>query len=63
MKLQGTNIEQCIRQFEKKISVGPVYVCTCCHQTWFSDAKSLYISLPIGFQQHLTHYKSVDNEE
>jgi hypothetical protein len=24
-KLQGTNIEQCIRQFEKKISVGPVY--------------------------------------
>ena len=65
--MQGTNIEQCIRQFEKKISVGPVYVCTCCHQTWFSDsvvhAKSLYISLPIGFQQHLTHYKSVDNEE
>jgi hypothetical protein len=63
MKLKRTNIEQCIRQFEKKISVGPVYVCTCCHQTWFSDAKSLYISLPIGFQQHLTHYKSVDNEE
>ncbi|XP_070561973.1 uncharacterized protein [Ptychodera flava] len=36
----GTHIEECIQIFHKKIAVGPIYVCTCCHQTWFEHSVS-----------------------
>lgn len=42
-------------------------MCTCCHQTWFSDsvvdAHSLHDSLAACIQHCLTNYKSVDNIE
>ena len=31
----GSDIDVCIYLFHKSISVGPVYICSCCHQTWF----------------------------
>ena len=29
------DIKECIEQFHSSIAVGPLHVCTCCHQTWF----------------------------
>ena len=29
------DIKECIKQFHSSIAVGPLFVCTCCHQTWF----------------------------
>ena len=41
----GSNINTCIQLFHKNISVGPIYICSCCRQTWFkqsvSETKSL----------------------
>jgi len=66
-KVHGATLDECVRLFERKVSIGAIYVCTCCHQTWFSDsvvdAKSLRSSLPLDCQQHLTNYKSVDDIE
>ena len=28
-------IKESIKQFHSSIAVGPLFVCTCCHQTWF----------------------------
>ena len=28
-------IDDCIKEFHASIFVGPLHVCTCCHQTWF----------------------------
>ena len=35
------SIEERIKQFHANIAVGPLFVCTCCHQTWFSKSVSL----------------------
>ena len=32
------NIKECISHFHDVIAVGPTFVCTCCHQTWFSHS-------------------------
>ena len=29
------SVVECLKQFEENIAVGPLFVCTCCHQTWF----------------------------
>ncbi len=28
-------LENCISSFLDSVAMGPVYICTCCHQTWF----------------------------
>lgn len=33
----GTNIVACVEKFHNSIKSGPVFVCTCCHQTWFHE--------------------------
>ena len=35
------SIEESIKQFHSDISIGPLYVCTCCHQTWFRKSVSM----------------------
>ena len=34
-------IEETIKQFHLDISIGPLYICTCCHQTWFRKSVSM----------------------
>ena len=34
-------IEDAIKQFHSDISIGPLYVCSCCHQTWFRKSVSM----------------------
>ena len=60
------NIEECIKQFHSDISIGPLYVCTCCHQTWLRKSVSMLKNTHIDVQsrrQHCTTYTSVNNEE
>ena len=60
----GTDIKSCIELFHKNISVGPLFVCSCCHQTWFRHSVSSVSCLNEKQQQKfLTGLKSVSNEE
>ena len=60
------SIEESIKQFHLDISIGPLYVCSCCHQTWFrksvSMLKNTHISAEIR-RLHCTGFASVGNEE
>ena len=60
----GTNINTCIELFHKRISVGPVYICSCCHQTWFKDSVTKVLANSnLSNSQYLSGKISVDNEE
>ena len=48
----GITLSRCIENFHESISLGPVFVCTCCHQTWFQHSV---IQVTLGM-------KSVDIE-
>ena len=59
-------IEEAIKQFHSDISIGPLYVCSCCHQTWFRKSVSKLMNVHISAeskQQHCTDFISVNNEE
>ena len=59
-------IEESIKQFHSDISIGPTYVCTCCHQTWFRKSVSMLKNTHIDVQSrrlHCTNYTSISNEE
>ena len=34
----GQNLTECVSHFHDTIAIGPTFVCTCCHQTWFSHS-------------------------
>ena len=56
----------CIKQFHSDISVGPLYVCTCFHQTWFRKSVALLKNTHIPAEsriQYCTGFISVNNEE
>ena len=36
----GSTVEKCIELFHSSTSTGPIYVCSCCHQTWFSESMT-----------------------
>ena len=63
----GSQLIDCIRKFEEKMSIGPVYICSSCHQTWFSDsvvhAKSIKTSGKSVVSACLTDLTSVDGKE
>ena len=59
-------IEEAIKQFHSDISIGPLYVCSCCHQTWFRKSVSKLMNVHISAeskQRHCTDFISVNNEE
>ena len=59
-------IEEAIKQFQSDISVGPLYVCTCCHQTWFRKSVSMLknTNLPAERKRlYCTDFTSISNEE
>ena len=58
--------EECIKQFHSDISIGPLYVCTCCHQTWFRKSVALLKNTHIPAEsrrQYCTGFIYVNNEE
>ena len=59
-------IEESIKQFHSDISFGPIYVCSCCHQTWFRKSVSMLKNCHIPAESkrlHCTEFTSVGNEE
>ena len=59
------DIKECIKQFHSSIAVGPLFVCTCCHQTWFRKGVCMLknINLPKSSGLYLTKFSSVNDEE
>ena len=59
------DIKECIKQFHSSIAVGPLFVCTCCHQTWLRKGVCMLknINLPYSSRLYLTKFTSVNNEE
>ena len=59
------DIKECIKQFHSSIAVGPLFVCTCCHQTWFRKGVCMLknINLPKSSRLYLTKFLSVNDEE
>ena len=59
-------IEESIKRFHSDISFGPIYVCSCCHQTWFKKSVSMLKNCHIPAESkrlHCTEFTSVGNEE
>ena len=59
-------IEESINQFHSDISIGPLYVCSCCHQTWFRKSVSMLKNTHISAESrrlYCTDFTSVGNEE
>ncbi|XP_069105156.1 uncharacterized protein [Argopecten irradians] len=61
----GESIEQCIEKFHKKAAEGPLFVCTCCHQTWFprSVVKLSNTNISEESKTYCTGLKSQNEEE
>ena len=59
------SVVECLKQFEENIAVGPLFVCTCCHQTWFRKSVSLLKNTSIRrcSLNYCTKLKSVNSEE
>ena len=59
-------IEESIKRFHSDITIGPLYVCSCCHQTWFRKSVSMLKNTHISAESkrlHCTDFTSVGNEE
>ena len=59
-------IEESIKRFHSDIAIGPLYVCSCCHQTWFRKSVSMLKNTHISTESkklHCTGFTSVGNEE
>ena len=64
MRKYGSDIDTCIKLFHQSISCGPLYICSCCHQTWFKQSVTSIKSLSHSEQQKfLTNTISFDNSE
>ena len=60
------SIEESIKRFHSDIAIGPLYVCSCCHQTWFRKSVSMLKNTHISAESkrlHCTNFTSVGNEE
>ena len=60
------DINECIKDFHSSIAVGPIFVCTCCHQTWFRKSVSMIKNINISAKDirlYCTKYLSVNKEE
>ena len=62
---RSKTIDDCIKEFHSSILVGPLYVCTCCHQTWFRKSVSMLKNthLPTRMRSYCTKFTSVNDEE
>ena len=65
-KQKHFNIKECIKQFHSSIALGPLFVCTCCHQTWFRKSVSMLKNISISAKSvklYCTQFTSINNEE
>ena len=65
-KQKHFNIKECIKQFHSSITLGPLFVCTCCHQTWFRKSVSMLKNINISAKSvklYCTQFISINNEE
>ncbi|XP_062599574.1 uncharacterized protein LOC134261132 [Saccostrea cucullata] len=65
-KRYGVDIEDCIQNFHEQIRHGPIFVCSCCQQTWFKESVSKVESTKVddnSKRKFLTSTLSVDNVE
>ena len=62
---RSKTIDDCIKEFHSSILVGPLYVCTCCHQTWFRKSVSMLKNthIPARMRSYCTKFTSVNDEE
>ncbi|WAQ97353.1 hypothetical protein MAR_030043 [Mya arenaria] len=61
---RGNDIEECIAKFHQNIQVGPIYVCSSCHQTWFKESVSEVLTFTLKDKnKYLTGLKSVAEKE
>ena len=63
---KNLTIEESIKRFHSDIAIGPLYVCSCCHQTWFKKSVSMLKNTHISAESkrlHCTDFTSVGNEE
>lgn len=35
---KNMHVDDCIKRFHDQIQLGLVMVCSCCHQTWFTES-------------------------
>ncbi|XP_062602358.1 uncharacterized protein LOC134264070, partial [Saccostrea cucullata] len=62
----GINIQDCIHNFHEQIKHGPVFICSCCHQTWFKESVLKVENTKLddtSKSRYLTCITSVDNAE
>lgn len=62
----GINVEDCINKFHEQIKLGPVFVCSCCHQTWFKESVLKVEGTKLGNEmksKFLTGTLSVEHAE
>ena len=66
----GANMAQCLKIFNDSIAHGPIYVCTCCIQTWFKcsvhnikDVRFSHTHEREIFETCRVGWKSVNNNE
>ena len=59
------DIKECIKQFHSNIAVGALFICTCCHQTWFRKGVCMLqnINLPTSSRLYCTKFTSINDEE
>ena len=60
------SIKECIKQFHSDIAVGPLFLSTCCHQTWFRKSVSMLKKTHIPVQSkrlYCIKFASVHSEE
>ena len=60
------DINECIKVFHSSITVGPIFVCTCCHKTWFRKSVTMIKNIIISARDirlYCTKLLSVNKEE
>ena len=69
-RTNGCTLEDLLQIFNDSIAAGPIFVCTCCHQTWFRhsvyDVQNIRLSNKEEenmFKKCRTGYISKDNKE
>ncbi|XP_061184994.1 uncharacterized protein LOC133193010 [Saccostrea echinata] len=62
----GLDIADCIQNFHEQIRHGPIFVCSCCQQTWFRESVSKVENTKLDDKcknKFLTSSRSVENME
>ena len=65
-KQKYLNIKECIKQFHSSIALGALFVCTCCHQTWFRKSVSMLKNINISAKSgklYCTQFTSINYEK